>query len=64
MKTVDSFNLDVIVLERYMQIIPEEICVEYSGKIINIHHSFLPFFVGTNPYKRAAKGGVKLIGTT
>ena len=64
MKTVDSFNPDVIVLARYMQIIPEEMCVEYSGKIINIHHSFLPSFVGANPYKHAAERGVKLIGAT
>jgi len=61
---VDSFNPDVIVLARYMQIIPEELCNKYNGKIINIHHSFLPSFVGANPYKRAAERGVKLIGAT
>lgn len=61
---VDSFNSDVIVLARYMQIIPEELCNKYSGKIINIHHSFLPSFMGANPYNRAAERGVKLIGAT
>ncbi len=61
---VDSFNPDVVVLARYMQIIPEELCKKYVGKIINIHHSFLPSFVGANPYKRAAERGVKLIGAT
>ena len=61
---VDSFNPDVIVLARYMQIIPKELCGKYSGKIINIHHSFLPSFVGANPYARAAERGVKLIGAT
>jgi len=53
---------DLIVLARYMQIIPEQICRQYHGKIINIHHSFLPSFVGTNPYQRAYERGVKLIG--
>ena len=61
---VDSFNPDVIVLARYMQIIPQDLCDRYAGKIINIHHSFLPSFVGANPYKRAAERGVKLIGAT
>lgn len=64
MQAVDGFKPDVIVLARYMQIIPEEMCAEYSGKIINIHHSFLPSFVGANPYARAAERGVKLIGAT
>lgn len=61
---VDAFNPDVIVLARYMQIIPKTMCDKYQGKIINIHHSFLPFFVGANPYERAAQRGVKLIGAT
>ncbi len=64
MNTVDSFNPDVIVLARYMQIIPKSMCEKYQGKIINIHHSFLPSFVGANPYQRAADRGVKLIGAT
>lgn len=61
---VDAFNPDVIVLARYMQIIPKTMCDKYQGKIINIHHSFLPSFVGANPYERAAQRGVKLIGAT
>ncbi|VVM20194.1 Formyltetrahydrofolate deformylase (EC [uncultured Gammaproteobacteria bacterium] len=64
MSTVDAFQPDVIVLARYMQIIPKAMCDKYSGKIINIHHSFLPSFAGSNPYKRAAQRGVKLIGAT
>ena len=63
-QAVDGFNPDVIVLARYMQIIPQDMCDKYSGKIINIHHSFLPSFVGANPYARAAERGVKLIGAT
>lgn len=55
---------DLIVLARYMQIIPEQICRAFPGKIINIHHSFLPSFVGANPYQRAHDRGVKLIGAT
>ena len=55
---------DLIVLARYMQIIPAELCEEFFGKIINIHHSFLPSFVGANPYQRAYQRGVKLIGAT
>lgn len=64
MNALDLFNPDVIVLARYMQIIPKAICDKYPGKIINIHHSFLPSFVGANPYQRAAERGVKLIGAT
>ncbi len=63
-EAVDLFKPDVIVLARYMQIIPQDLCEKYAGKIINIHHSFLPSFVGANPYKRAADRGVKLIGAT
>ena len=55
---------DLIVLARYMQIIPAALCEEFFGKIINIHHSFLPSFVGANPYQRAYQRGVKLIGAT
>jgi len=55
---------DLIVLARYMQILPAETCVEYPGRILNIHHSFLPSFSGANPYQRAYERGVKLIGAT
>lgn len=55
---------DLVVLARYMQIIPEWLCAEFHGRIVNIHHSFLPSFVGANPYQRAYERGVKLIGAT
>ncbi len=55
---------DLVVLARYMQILPPELCEEFAGKMINIHHSFLPSFVGANPYHRAWQRGVKLIGAT
>ncbi len=54
----------VVVLARYMQIIPGELCEKYSGKVINIHHSFLPSFAGARPYHQAYSRGVKLIGAT
>ena len=53
---------DVMVLARYMQILPPELCAAYPGRIINIHHSFLPSFVGARPYHQAWAKGVKLIG--
>jgi formyltetrahydrofolate deformylase len=55
---------DCIVLARYMQIIPAEFCQAYAGRMINIHHSFLPSFIGANPYQKAFDRGVKLIGAT
>ncbi|MEA3212463.1 MAG: formyltetrahydrofolate deformylase [Chthoniobacter sp.] len=55
---------DLIVLARYMQIVPRELCEEFYGRMMNIHHSFLPSFVGANPYLRAYERGVKLIGAT
>lgn len=61
---IREHRADSIVLARYMQILPSEICQEYAGKIINIHHSFLPSFVGAKPYHQAAERGVKLIGAT
>jgi formyltetrahydrofolate deformylase len=57
-------GIDLVVLARYMQIIPPEVCEAWRGRIINIHHSFLPSFVGANPYRRAYDRGVKLIGAT
>jgi formyltetrahydrofolate deformylase len=57
-------GVDLIVLARYMQIIPPDVCKAWQGRIINIHHSFLPSFVGANPYRRAYDRGVKLIGAT
>ena len=55
---------DLVVLARYMQIIPPALCDEWAGRIMNIHHSFLPSFIGANPYQRAHERGVKLIGAT
>lgn len=57
-------QVDFIVLARYMQILSPEFVSRYPGRIINIHHSFLPAFVGANPYKHAYERGVKLIGAT
>lgn len=57
-------NVELIVLARFMQILPDEFCQEFCGRIINIHHSFLPAFIGANPYKQAHERGVKLIGAT
>ena len=59
-----SANIELIVLARYMQILSPEFCDEFAGKIINIHHSFLPGFKGANPYAQAHARGVKLIGAT
>lgn len=56
--------VDSIVLARYMQILPPSLCEVYAGRIINIHHSFLPSFIGADPYQRAYDRGVKLIGAT
>jgi formyltetrahydrofolate deformylase len=64
MRIIDENNADTIVLARYMQIIPSELCEKYKGRMINIHHSFLPSFVGANPYLKAYERGVKLIGAT
>ncbi len=55
---------DLIVLARYMQVVPLQVCERWEGRIMNIHHSFLPSFVGANPYQRAWERGVKLIGAT
>lgn len=61
---VERNNADCVVLARYMQIIPPELCLAYAGRLINIHHSFLPSFVGADPYQKAYDRGVKLIGAT
>ena len=57
-------RVDVMVLARYMQILPASLCTALSGRIINIHHSFLPSFAGSRPYHQAFARGVKLIGAT
>lgn len=63
-KWVDHYDADTIVLARYMQIIPPDLCQKYTNQIINIHHSFLPSFIGAKPYHQAYERGVKLIGAT
>ena len=60
----DGARGDVMVLARFMQIIPADLCERYAGRIINIHHSFLPSFAGARPYHQAFDRGVKLIGAT
>ncbi|MDZ7724214.1 MAG: formyltetrahydrofolate deformylase [candidate division KSB1 bacterium] len=57
-------GIDTVVLARYMQILSPEFVRHFPNKIINIHHSFLPAFVGSNPYKQAYQRGVKMIGAT
>lgn len=61
---LEEYQIDLTVLARFMQIIPDEMCQNLAGKIINIHHSFLPSFVGAKPYQQAFDRGVKLIGAT
>ena len=61
---VEETGAELIVLARYMQVLSDALCTRMSGRIINIHHSFLPSFKGANPYKQAFQRGVKLIGAT
>ncbi|GED21956.1 formyltetrahydrofolate deformylase [Halomonas halmophila] len=61
---VEAAQADCVVLARYMQILPPAICQRYAGRVINIHHSFLPSFAGAKPYHQAHERGVKLIGAT
>jgi formyltetrahydrofolate deformylase len=64
LKVLHREEVDTIILARYMQIIPRSMIDVFPNQIINIHHSFLPAFVGANPYERAFDRGVKLIGAT
>jgi formyltetrahydrofolate deformylase len=61
---VEQTGTELVVLARYMQVLSDAMCKKMSGRIINIHHSFLPSFKGANPYKQAYERGVKLIGAT
>ncbi|MCB1756653.1 MAG: formyltetrahydrofolate deformylase [Gammaproteobacteria bacterium] len=61
---IDQYKPDTIVLARYMQILPPALCEKYKHQVINIHHSFLPSFVGARPYHQAWRRGVKLVGAT
>jgi formyltetrahydrofolate deformylase len=64
MDIVNDTGTELVVLARYMQVLSDQLCKQMSGKIINIHHSFLPSYKGANPYKQAYERGVKLIGAT
>jgi formyltetrahydrofolate deformylase len=61
---VDKYQPDAVVLARFMQILPPWLCERWAGRALNIHHSFLPSFVGARPYHQAHARGVKLIGAT
>jgi formyltetrahydrofolate deformylase len=63
-RLVERYGAELVVLARYMQVLSPELCAELSGRIINIHHSFLPSFKGARPYQQAHDRGVKLIGAT
>jgi len=61
---VDAHDPDAVVLARFMQVLPAQLCEHWAGRAINIHHSFLPSFVGAKPYHQAFTRGVKLVGAT
>lgn len=63
-KLINSYKPEYIVLAKYMRILTPEFSTLFANKIINIHHSFLPAFIGANPYKQAFERGVKIIGAT
>ena len=64
LKQIDTLKIDFVVLARYMQILTKNFCDTLPGKIINIHHSFLPGFKGAKPYHQAHERGVKIIGAS
>jgi formyltetrahydrofolate deformylase len=64
LEVVEQEGIELVVLARYMQILSPELCAALEGRLINIHHSFLPGFKGANPYRQAHARGVKLIGAT
>ena len=64
LEIAEDCRADLIVLARYMQVLSPAVCARYPGRIINIHHSFLPGFKGAKPYHEAHRRGVKLIGAT
>jgi formyltetrahydrofolate deformylase len=61
---IDEHDVELVVLARYMQVLSDDVCDRLPGRIINIHHSFLPSFKGARPYLQAHNRGVKLIGAT
>ena len=64
LELVDRFEVDLVVLARYMQVLSGDLCKALEGRAINIHHSFLPSFKGAKPYHQAHVRGVKLVGAT
>ncbi|MFI7588236.1 formyltetrahydrofolate deformylase [Spongisporangium articulatum] len=64
LELVEKESVDLVVLARYMQVLSPQLCETLSGRVINIHHSFLPSFMGARPYQQAHARGVKLIGAT
>ncbi|WP_417367266.1 formyltetrahydrofolate deformylase [Glutamicibacter arilaitensis] len=64
LKLAEDYNIELVVLARYMQILSDSLCERMEGRVINIHHSFLPSFKGAKPYHQAYARGVKLIGAT
>lgn len=61
---IEEYGAELVVLARYMQVLSDDLCRELSGRVINIHHSFLPSFKGARPYHQAFERGVKLVGAT
>jgi len=64
LRCIREYDAELVVLARYMQVLSEELCRELAGRVVNIHHSFLPGFKGAKPYAQAHARGVKLIGAT
>ncbi|KAK7735683.1 hypothetical protein SLS53_007424 [Cytospora paraplurivora] len=64
LELIEKHNIELVVLARYMQVLSPKLCEAMSGRIINIHHSFLPSFKGAKPYHQAYDRGVKIIGAT
>ncbi|MEC9315344.1 MAG: formyltetrahydrofolate deformylase, partial [Pseudomonadota bacterium] len=63
-RLLEEYEIDLVVMARYMQILSEDFVREFAGRVINIHHGFLPAFQGARPYHQAYERGVKLIGAT
>ena len=63
-RLLEAERVDLVILARFMQVLPPGLCERYAGRIVNIHHSFLPSFAGGRPYQQAYERGVKLIGAT
>jgi formyltetrahydrofolate deformylase len=64
LELVDRFEVDLVVLARYMQVLSDSLATRMAGRVINIHHSFLPSFKGAKPYHQAYERGVKTVGAT